>query len=216
MLLGIIMSISLELTETVSAIEKKIKKALAQDFNKLIIKNKNKVTTQMQNSAALWVSEQPELQSLTEEGVEGSLNSVFGLYPNHGDSAVAAILAAAKYAVSVEILPMNYNLKGYVKFKFQPSTFLNYLGLNEGHVFTGSADLHWMDWLINQGDTVIVEGYDYFYDNGGGRSGGGIMNEGGAFRVPPEFSGTPINNFITRAFGGREKAIESIMMGLFI
>ena len=44
--------------------------------------------------------------------------------------------------------------------------------------------------------------YQYNPQTGLGRSGLGNMKPGGAFRVPPQFSGTVENNFITRAFVG--------------
>jgi hypothetical protein len=36
------------------------------------------------------------------------------------------------------------------------------------------------------------------------------MEEGGAWRVPPEFSGTLEDNFITRAFVNKEKDLNAL------
>ena len=41
------------------------------------------------------------------------------------------------------------------------------------------------------------------------------MDIGGAWRVPPQFSGSRENNFITRSFRGREREITEILKGLF-
>jgi hypothetical protein len=41
------------------------------------------------------------------------------------------------------------------------------------------------------------------------------MTKGAAFRVSPSFSGTVDDNFITRAFSGKEKEVSSILMGIF-
>ena len=76
------------------------------------------------------------------------------------------------------------------------------------------ADLHWLDWLLTLGDKTIVIGYEY-KPGTGGRSGGGTMTKGTAFRVSPSYSGTIEDNFITRAFSNKEKEVSSILMGIF-
>ena len=92
--------------------------------------------------------------------------------------------------------------------------FFNLLGLQEGHVLTEKGgDLHWLDWLIRQGDRTVVLGWNYV-PAPTGRSGGWEMNIGGVWRVPPEFWGTLDDNFITRAFEAREKEIIGILQGL--
>ena len=65
-----------------------------------------------------------------------------------------------------------------------------------------------MDWLLNQGDRIIVVNYSYNPQLGIGRSRLGNMVESGSFRVPPQFSGTPDDNFITRALIGRNQESE--------
>jgi hypothetical protein len=90
------------------------------------------------------------------------------------------------------------------------------LTLKSGHTYTkDKIDLHWLDWLLIQGDTVVVIGYSYV-PSALGISGGGTMKQGGSFRVPPQYSGNRSNNFITRAFDSREKQIEKILGGLLV
>ena len=79
------------------------------------------------------------------------------------------------------------------------------LGLQSGHVIYEGGDLHWLSWLLTLGDSTIVVGYYYDPETGVGRSGLGTMSEGGFFRVPPEFSGTRANNFVTRALIGNKQ-----------
>ena len=106
---------------------------------------------------------------------------------------------------------MSNRLTGGIEFNFQPADFANLLGLPQGHQVTNkAADLHWLDWLLTKGDTVIVKGYSY-EPSGKGRSGGGSMKTGGFFRIDPSYSGTTINNFITRAFVGRETQLAKIL-----
>jgi hypothetical protein len=109
---------------------------------------------------------------------------------------------------------LNNSIQGLgISVYIQPSSFQNILSLGSGHVVYAKGDLHWLDWLIRMGDTIIVADYDYNPNTGRGRSGLGNMKKGGSFRVPPEFSGTLENNFITRALIGSEQ--EEIIAKIF-
>ena len=58
----------------------------------------------------------------------------------------------------------------------------------------------------SSGNTVVVN-YSYNPSTGLGRSKLGNMQKTGSFRVPPEYSGTKQDNFITRALiGSRQEA----------
>jgi len=116
----------------------------------------------------------------------------------------------------VKIQPIKKTLKGTLEINFQRDDFINLLSLQSGHVLTEKGtDLHWLDWLLIKGDTTIITGYTYI-PGPLGRSGGGEMNIGGLWRVPPEFSGTITNNFITRSFKGTEKETAEILKGLLL
>ena len=58
----------------------------------------------------------------------------------------------------------------------------------------------WFEWLTTLGDAVIVREYDV--ESGfpsKSRTGDKIMVRGKGWRVPPAYSGTETNNFVTRA-----------------
>ena len=57
---------------------------------------------------------------------------------------------------------------------------------------------------------MVVAGWHY-RAAADGRSGLGIMQSGKAFRVPPEFSGTPLNNFIHKLFDVRDREQSAIL-----
>ena len=61
------------------------------------------------------------------------------------------------------------------------------------------VNLKWLDWLLFEGDRIIV-GTFHFEGSSKGRSELGTMKTGGSFRVPPYYSGTANSNFVTRAF----------------
>lgn len=208
-------SISVKILESNKKIENEIYKTLSSMINSLIKKNKNHVISLFKPAINNWIRSQPEINSLLSEGIFGSLNAQFGLPFGSADSAVNKIVQSITDTLNIDIKNIDKSLRGHVVFNFQQSDFGNLLGLSAGQVITErGTDLHWLDWLLTKGDTVIVIGYQYVPDNKG-RSGGGLMYSGSAWRVPPQFSGTNDNNFITRAFDGREQEVIAILQDLF-
>lgn len=208
------MTISLKLLDTNNQIQKEIYKQLAKELNKLVRKNNPKVTRTLRGYIENWVLESPEVSSLLAQGLKGSLNARFGLIPGSAVSAVNAIASSVANATQINVKEINRNLSGTIEFNFQSQDFANLLALPEGHQLSEEGiDLHWLDWLLTKGDSIIIQGY-YYDPRGLGRSGGGTMSLGGTFRVPPEFSGTPDDNFITRVFRGKEKVLQNILSNL--
>lgn len=206
--------IGLKLLESDKTIKKAIHEGIAEQINGAIKKNKQRTTRILKTSVKKWVGAQPEIASLLSRGSFGSLNAQFGLPSNDADTAVKMITSLVSESLRIKITPVNVKLRGQIEFNFQRTDFSNLLGLKSGHVTTKKGqDLHWLDWLLTRGDMTIVTGYSYIPGNAG-RSGGGFMDFGGVWRVPPEFSGTLQNNFITRSFIGREKEITGILQGL--
>jgi hypothetical protein len=209
------MTISIQLIDPLPVINSRINKAIAQELNLRISQKVGRVRNQFRSIILGWVMEQPEIQSLISQGVPGSLNAEFGLPPGSPFDAIHAIASSVASATEVTFKKVSNKLTGGIVFNFQSTSFSNLLGLPQGHVIADfGGSLHWLDWLLTKGDTIIITGY--FYKPGRkGRSGGGTMKEGGFFRVNPRFSGTVENNFITRAFLGREKQL-SILLSSFL
>tara|TARA_B100001564_G_scaffold85183_2_gene68930 strand:- start:1541 stop:2176 length:636 start_codon:yes stop_codon:yes gene_type:complete len=193
--------ISIELKESIGVIGNKIKQAFAEEINTLVKKREKNILSQCKDLVSAWIISQPEVQSLNDHSV-GSLAGQFGLHPGQDLIATKEIVDAVESSVQVKFIPFDKKLNGGFFVYFQPSNFQNLLSLGSGHVVDSSSDLHWLDWLLTQGDTIIVVGYSYNPESGIGRSGLGSMTDGGSFRIPPQFSGNVDNNFITRALIG--------------
>jgi len=205
------MTITIELLDSLPVIKSRINKAISEELNQRISKKVVRIKNQFKGVIRSWIMEQLEIQSLLSQGVPHSLNAEFGLVPGMGDEAVNAIVSAVVSSTQVKFTKIDANLKGGIEFNFQSNTFSNLLGLSEGHVIADlGGDLHWLDWLLTKGDMIIVVGY-FYKPSSKGRSGGGTMKEGGVFRVDPRYSGTTENNFITRAFEGREVQLAKIL-----
>lgn len=204
----------LKLTDSPEKVSKDINIALAKEINRTLNKNYNKVITSIQKLIPKWVTSQPEVVSLLTNG-PGTLNAQFGLPIGSANIVIESIVKAVVDSVVTKFTKIDKNLKGYIEFYIQPEDFQNLLSLGEGHVITEKlTDLHWLNWLLTMGDTIIITGYAYKPESGLGRSGGGNMDSGGYWRVDPKYSGTKENNFITRALSGREKEIGTILAGI--
>lgn len=205
------MTITLKLLESVDQIESNILSALSVQFNASMKSKKNKILQDVKTLIPSWISSQPEMQSLLSSDPL-SLVGQFGITISP-TSIVSAIVSSVVNSANILIIPYDKKLNGGgIELNIQPDNFANLLGLPQGHSLYQDGNLHWLDWLLNRGDEIIVAGYQYNPQTGIGRSKLGNMKTGGSFRVPPEFSGTEQNNFITRALVGsnQEKQISKI------
>lgn len=204
------MSLKVEILESDTQINSKIKEAITTHllyiFNKNIPKAESKLKTLINN----WILSQPEVDSLLTQGSPGSLNAQFGLRSGDAKLATLEIVDILQKGIKIEIGKISKNLNGNINIYIDFSVFNEILSLDSGFVITEkNQSLHWMDWILNQGTKTIIFGYNYKADFSG-RSGGGTMKKGSVWRINPVFAGTTNNNFITRAFENREKDIQSV------
>jgi hypothetical protein len=208
--------ITLKLLDSIATINKNINKSIAELVNQKIFKNQSKILRECKKFAINSIKNQPEIISLLNN-VPESLSGQFGIPEGRKQSIVAGILFAIENSIQIRFVKYNEKLRGGLEIYFQPSSFINLLSLPEGHVLYQGGDLHWLDWLIKRGDNIIVVNYQYNPQTGLGRSNLGNMIPGNSFRVPPEFSGTMTDNFITRALIGKsqEQQIFNILQEAF-
>lgn len=196
-------------------IQKVIENLTVDFFNKAINKKKNAATKELKNAVYSWVFNSPEMKSLRDNGIPFSLNSLFGIPEGSAESACDAIARSVVDSLEIDFSGLNKKSIGSIQYKFQTQTFSNLIGLSSGTVSTEKGtSLDWLDWLLFEGDSTIIVGYSYIPKQGG-RSGLGQMSSGGFFRVPPQYSGTIRDNFVTRALSGRDREIESILSRVF-
>ena len=194
------MSISVKLLDSVNTIEKNINIAIANYINTKLKNNKNTIINNIKNLVPLWIRDQPEIQSLSSSD-PASLIGIFGIERNTS-SIIDTIVNSVSSSLTFEFQKIDNNLNGEFTINIQPSTFQNLLGLPEGYTYYENGSLHWLEWLLLRGDEIIVANYQYNPSAGAGRSRLGNMIVGGSFRIPPQFSGTINNNFVTRALTG--------------
>jgi hypothetical protein len=92
------------------------------------------------------------------------------------------------------------------------SSYASILRLPEASFTTEKGEkLDWLEWLLLEGNNVIIADYRFKALGGKGRTGGGLMLKGGTWRVPPESAGTANDNFITRAIAQIEEPLTQVV-----
>lgn len=143
----------------------------------------------------------PEYQSI----ISGDLSINFGIPSGEAQQKLKVIVETLARSTMIDFIPLRQRAKqitgGFRISAFQ-SDFADILSLAESYQKTDKGQqLPWLEWLLLEGDRVIIS--EYFFLPGSfkqSRTGGGIM----AFdtlkhwRVPPQYSGTVRNNWITR------------------
>lgn len=202
----------LRITSGIKKIQKDINAALARDVNVRMGRNKAKVLRAIQIASTVWLESQPEIQSLRQTSVPGSLSSVFGIPEGEAGPIVDQIVMAIVNSIELNVSRSNEFTKTFIEVNFQPRNFNNILSISGTTVITeNSGKLPWLEWLLTKGDAIVISGYYYSPSYNKGRSGGGLMLPGRSFRVPPEFAGTVEDNFITRTFNGKQEEIGVIL-----
>ena len=209
------MGLSIKILENDRDIERRIFQAAADEINQSLRKNSSRAQQLLNRLIPTWIRSQPEIISLLSENDPTSLNSQFGLTPGQGVEVLDDIVEAVIQATKFKVTKVDRKFRGGIEIEIQPTDYNNIISSPNGLVRYPFANLNFLDWLLLKGDTVIVVGHTYTINPGSGRSGDGVMVSGGSWRVPPQFSGTADNNFITRAFMNRERELSSLLQQIF-
>lgn len=206
------------INESINDINQKINQSISIYLNHKLRKNSNQIVENIKQQIPALMKQQPEIKSLLNES-RNTLFSIFGLYAGTSINAVESIINSISNSIEYKIEYIDKNLNGGIVINFQPKNLQNLLDLPSGHVIDGDNDLHWLHWLLTLGDTIIVANYQYTAKYGLGRSNNGIMTIGNSFRVPPQYSGTLNDNFVTRMFATEKVRYiikSNIEKGLFL
>ncbi len=214
-------AITLKILESDKILKRRMLKALSIEIKRTINKASDGIEKDIRLAVFGWVFESPEMEDLRS----GALRIDLGLTKTQADqsshSIAKTVADSTNVAVEVPKTPLA-KTRGKITINVQPKNFSN-ISINAHLVNWGMAgNVPWVDILLFRGDEIIVEDYDVEYGPFG-RSGGGKMEEDAGdlsgwgigissmTRVPPSFSGTVTDNFITRALRGKEAQIEKIV-----
>jgi hypothetical protein len=209
------LTFSLKLSENNGVIAKNIINALLPDIKNYFNNVTNKLIKNIPDIVIDSIISQPEYSAL----IEGNLQYEFGIVDPA--SRISEILEAIKNGASVTTQPprlVGNKILGNLKFGMIQKDFSDLLSLGAASFVTEKgSQLNWLEWLLTQGDSVIISDYDFIFGSSQySRTGMGIMKQrnGGSWRVPPEYAGTTSNNWITRAIDAASQQIDQTINNL--
>jgi hypothetical protein len=201
----------------------KLESGFAGEFSKNVIKEiakrvkgkaqviKSTITDELRKSVRQSLVSTPEYRSI----LQGKLRGELGI--PEPDTRIIAVIDTWVNNISVEVKasknPFLLIDIGIIKDDYQdvlslPQAAYTYKGRD------GQAIIPWLKWLLLEGDKRIITKYEFTSEiTRNSRTGMGIMirKQRGAWQVPPEFSGTSVDNFATRALGDIESVIDDIV-----
>lgn len=201
----------MRIIESNSKIEKEINSIIAKQAFSVLKKRKEAIRTKIVNIVARSLSTSLTLNEL----VYGDLKADFGLEFN----PIPDIIYAVSNSVSLGINPIGdkrFKKQSLVTLYVQPRTYNNLLSLAIAEQDIDGGTIPWLEWLLLEGDKIIIYDYEVKYGQGLGRSGEGIMIEtNGFFQVAELHRGTRDDNFITKAISRASgEIIAAIQEGL--
>jgi hypothetical protein len=148
-----------------------------------------------------------EIQSLKS----GILKAEFGLDSDRTGELIDTIMSSLDVVVT-KVRGGKHSRSGSIAIVMQPNNYANLL--SQGFASQSTEDgtlLPWLSWLLTLGDKIIIADFGVTLGDFG-RSGGGRMEKSSSpFKVSSQFSGTPNNNFITRAIASTAPTIQKIL-----
>ena len=185
--------------------------AIADHINSIAIKIAADVTETIKPLVYDAVHDCHEMQALRSS----DLRAAMGLNPPQARDVSKQIAESVSSSLIVEsgkVTPKN--LSTMISIYVQPAGLDNVLSVGGSTVNYTSTEgkqvtIPWLDWLLTEGDRILVSGFSLELGQGLGRSWGGRMVETptGSWRIEPQYAGTLTDNFVTRALA--EKKLES-------
>lgn len=209
------LNFSVKLVDKTSDINKKILQALSPQIETFFNKISKQIENDIPNIIIDSIKNQPEYAAL----MGGVLQGEFGI-PDPA-TRLSSILDTIKSGSVVKVKPVSISgnkISAGIKLQMIQKDFADLLSLGDATVVTENGNrLNWLQWLLIEGDSVIVSDYQFVAGpNPGSRTGMGIMQQftGAFWRVPPEYAGTITNNWITRAIDSASSTINGKLESL--
>jgi hypothetical protein len=200
----------INLVETQDEIEDKILRALRPEVNKYLKKIFDNIKPQVINIVTNAIINSPEYNSL----LSGQLKYEFGLPDS--DSRINTILQFWK-KVNAEyktVLIQRKKLVGGFVINMIDQSYADVLNLSVSSFITEKGSiLNWLEWLLLFGNKTIIKDYTVeIGPNARSRTGQAVMKgiQKSKWSVPSQFSGTPNDNWITRAIDSATPQINKL------
>jgi hypothetical protein len=183
--------------ESNNEIERLILTSLVKKINTRISKNINRIQIQLIETNLRFFKHSDTYQALTI----GDLKLELGFPAGQEFQIADAIVVAAANSVKVRLDPFKVgnNITGGLSVSLIRSDFFDLLSLSEANIDIEGGQIPWLEWLLTQGDQILVSDYSVIYKDAG-RSEGAIMipKPGSFWKMPTEYAGTSSDNWFTR------------------
>ena len=184
-----------------------ILREISSKLNRDADKIRHGITNELQSFVRNALVSTPEYQSI----LSGKLRAELGI-PN-ADLRITAVIEQWVSNIKVNVTTGNNPFLS-IEIGAIQADYFDVLALPEASYDYERGQIPWLKWLLLEGDKRIISKYEFTGKiTRGSRTGMGIMvsKTRGSWQVPPEFSGTSVDNFATRALGGIESFIDSIV-----
>lgn len=192
-----------------------INRGITQFVNKKLNIVAHKIVGQLRETIKQSLFDQPEVQSLSN----GRLEAEIGL--SDGRKHIEEIINVWVNGIHVKQTKARIvkdQVKASLTIYMIRRDFNDVINHPYAFVYNKGQKLPWLLWLLTYGDQIIIRDFDVSFNrqhlsHGKSRSGQAVMirKPGGGWRIPPEFSGTRNNNFLTRALDDAENDIIDII-----
>jgi hypothetical protein len=205
-------NISINILESTDIISQKILQTLLPQINTYLKKVFNKCKQQIEETLVISITSSPEYQSL----LSGQLKYELGLPdPQVRLSGILKILTNIKATYTKASIVKN-TIIGSFSLSAIKSDYTDILSLPDSTLTTEKGQkLEWLKWLLLFGDKTIIKDYTVVLGpNSRSRTGNAVMVQDTKSRwyVPPQFSGTLNNNWITRSIDAADDKINNILI----
>lgn len=206
------MNLTVQLLESNSDIAKLIISQIKDIIQQAINKALPKITNEIKLIVDEALRNQPEYTSL----MSGKLKAELGIPDSSVIDRVIQALVDTLEITNNGVKTSSNGISGGFKLTMIKSDDIGgVINIDEASVVDDKGySLPWLEWLLLKGNQNLVKNYTVKYTSSTrSRSGLAIMQPDDSFnwRVPSEFSGTPQNNWTTRAIDSVEKEIYQIM-----
>jgi hypothetical protein len=195
--------VKLTLLETTREVEARVTRALIKQINQRLSSAAGTVMVRIKPFLETALVTSPEIAALSG----GTLAAEFGLEFDPTSALVRAIVDSTE----VNVKKANLASLGGFELVMQPANFNNLLGLSVAEQPVRGGSLPWLRWLLTAGDTVIIRNFGVEFGPFGRTGEARMVPDFAPYKVNSAFSGTPENNFITRAVSKVGHQIEHEM-----
>ena len=163
-------------------------------------KNKNQILKELKYISRKNLLNSPEVKGLMDEN--GKLRAELGI--EYSSSTIDGIIDFITNSIDVDIsknINKGFDLNVEISFTNKKQIEEIYNQSFSYYETEKGVKIEWLKWLLEAGNKDVIFGYRIRYGVDLGRTGDAVMikSKKANWRVPPEFSGTEDNNFITRS-----------------